>query len=175
MSGIIIYKSKYGSTRKYAEWLKEATGFEMAEAGKIKIGEVAKYDTIIFGGGIYAGGIAGISFLKKNIGMLKGKKIVAFCCGASPFDADFMKALKERNLSGELSGIPLYYCRGGCDIANMHFSDKALCRMLIKSIEKKDPKERDERDEGFLELARTSCDWTDRSYIGPILEECKKA
>ena len=105
MSGIIIYKSKYGSTRKYAEWLKEATGFEMAEADKIKIGEALKYDTIIFGGGIYAGGIAGISFLKKNIGMLKGKKIVAFCCGASPFDADFMKALKERNLSGELAGV----------------------------------------------------------------------
>ena len=67
MSGIIIYKSKYGSTRKYAEWLKEATGFVMAEAGKIKIGEVAKYDTIIYGGGIFAGGITGISFIKKNV------------------------------------------------------------------------------------------------------------
>ena len=175
MSGIIIYKSKYGSTRKYAEWLKEATGFEMAEAGKIKIGEVAKYDTIIYGGGIFAGGIIGISFLKKNIEKLKGKKLVAFCCGAFPFDADFIKELKERNLSGELSEIPLYYCRGAFDLANMHFADKMLCKMLIKSIEKKDPKERDERDEGFLELARTSCDWTDRSYIGPILEECKKA
>lgn len=175
MSGIIIYKSKYGSTRKYAEWLKEATGFEMAEAGKIKIGEVAKYDTIIYGGGIYAGGITGISFLKKNIEKLKGKKIVAFCCGAFPSDADFIKELKERNLSGELSDIPLYYCRGAFDLANMHFADKMLCKMLIKSIEKKDPKERDERDEGFLELARTSCDWTDKSYIGPILEECKTA
>ena len=61
MCGIIIYKSKYGSTKKYAEWLKEATGFEMAEADQIKAGEAAKYDTIIFGGGIYAGGIAGIN------------------------------------------------------------------------------------------------------------------
>ena len=175
MKGIIIYKSKYGSTRKYAGWLKEATGFEMVEADKAKIDEVAQCDTIIFGGGIYAGGIAGVNFLKKNIAKLKGKKIVAFCCGASPFDAGFVNALKERNFSGDLSGIPLYYCRGAFDLANMHFADKMLCKMLIKSIEKKDPKERDERDEGFLELARTSCDWTDKSYIGPILEECKKA
>ena len=27
MNGIIIYKSKYGATKKYAEWLSEATGF----------------------------------------------------------------------------------------------------------------------------------------------------
>ena len=60
MKGIIIYKSKYGSTRKYAGWLKEATGFEMVEADKAKIDEVAQCDTIIFGGGIYAGGIAGV-------------------------------------------------------------------------------------------------------------------
>lgn len=47
--------------------------------------------------------------------------------------------------------------------------------MLIKSIEKKDPGERDERDEVFLELAKTSCDWTDRAFIDPILKECKTA
>ena len=70
MKGIIIYKSKYGSTKKYAEWLKEATGFEMVEADKAKIDEVAQCDTIIFGGGIYAGGIAGVNFLKKNIAKL---------------------------------------------------------------------------------------------------------
>ena len=27
MKGIIIYKSKYGATKKYAEWISEATGF----------------------------------------------------------------------------------------------------------------------------------------------------
>ena len=45
MKGIIIYKSKYGSTKKYAEWLKEATGFEMVEADKAKIDEAARCDT----------------------------------------------------------------------------------------------------------------------------------
>ena len=34
--GIIIYKSKYGSTKKYAQWLKEATGFEVMEVKKAK-------------------------------------------------------------------------------------------------------------------------------------------
>ncbi len=31
MQGIIIYKSKYGSTRQYAEWVQSETGFEFSE------------------------------------------------------------------------------------------------------------------------------------------------
>lgn len=27
MSGIILYKSKYGATKQYAEWIAEETGF----------------------------------------------------------------------------------------------------------------------------------------------------
>ncbi len=27
MKGIIVYKSKYGATKKYAQWLREETGF----------------------------------------------------------------------------------------------------------------------------------------------------
>ena len=175
MKGIIIYKSKYGSTKKYAEWLKEATGFEMVEADKAKIDEAARCDTIIFGGGIYAGGIAGVNFLKKNIAKLKGKKIVAFCCGASPFDAGFFNALKERNFSGDLSGIPHYYCRGGYDLASMHFMDKTLCKLLGKSVAKKDPAEREVWETALVDSAGAAHDWTDRAFIDPIIKECKTA
>ncbi len=27
MNGIILYQSKYGSTKKYADWISEETGF----------------------------------------------------------------------------------------------------------------------------------------------------
>ena len=172
MKGIVIYKSKYGSTKKYAEWIRESTGFDMAEADKFKPDQLGNYDTVIFGGGIYAGGIAGIAFLKKNIARLKGKNLAVFCCGASPFDADFMKALKERNMPGELSDIPLFYCRGGCDIANLHFADKTLCKMLVKAVSKKDPAQREVWETALVEASETACDWSDKAYITPILEIC---
>ncbi|MBR3464828.1 MAG: flavodoxin [Clostridiales bacterium] len=172
MKGIVIYKSKYGSTKKYAEWIRESTGFDMAEADKFRPDELGKYDTVIFGGGIYAGGIAGIAFLKKNIARLHGKNLAVFCCGASPYDADFMKALKERNMPGEMSDIPLFYCRGGCDIANLHFADKTLCKMLVKAVAKKDPAQREVWETALVEASETACDWTDKAYITPILETC---
>jgi len=175
MNGVIVYKTKYGSTKKYAQWLKESTGFDMVDADKAKIDEVAKYDIIIFGGGIYAGGIAGIAFLKKNIVRLQGKKIVAFCCGASPYDAEFMRQLKERNMSGELSGIPLFYCRGCCDISTMHFADKTLCKMLVKAVSKKAPQDREVWEAALVDASGKACDWTDKEYIVPIMKECEIA
>ena len=31
MNGIILYQSKYGATKKYAQWLSEKTGFPCVE------------------------------------------------------------------------------------------------------------------------------------------------
>lgn len=70
-NGIIVYQSKYGAVKKYVHWLQDATGFSSLETPKAKIAEVMDYDTIIFCGGIYASGIAGLSFLKKNTNQLK--------------------------------------------------------------------------------------------------------
>lgn len=74
MDGVILYQSKYGAAKKYADWLAEETGYPCMETKKADIKEIEKYDTIILGGGIYASGIAGLSFLKRNIGKLTGKR-----------------------------------------------------------------------------------------------------
>ena len=39
MTGIIIYKSKYGTAKKYAEWLSEATGFKCVSTKEADINE----------------------------------------------------------------------------------------------------------------------------------------
>ena len=67
MNGVILYQSKYGATKRYADWLSEETGFQCIETRKADINEIVTYDAIILGGGLYASGIAGLSFLKKNI------------------------------------------------------------------------------------------------------------
>ncbi len=56
--GIILYQSKYGSTRKYGEWLREETGYACAETRYTNVKLLQEYDTIILGGGVYASGIA---------------------------------------------------------------------------------------------------------------------
>ena len=40
MKGIILWQSKYGATKRYADWLAEETGFDCTPAGNAKIEEV---------------------------------------------------------------------------------------------------------------------------------------
>jgi menaquinone-dependent protoporphyrinogen IX oxidase len=171
MTGMIIYRSKYGATKKYAEWLSEATGFKCVTVKEADINDAANCDVIILGGGIYAGGISCTPFLKKNIGRLKGKKIIVYTCGASPYDKGFMDELEKMNMKDELAGIPVYYCRGAVSMKDMSFKDRTLCKMLQKSLSKKDPKDYAVWESALMECSEQETrDWTDRSYIEQILK-----
>lgn len=170
MKGIIIYASKYGFTKRYAEWLAQETGFDCTETEKARIENIKQYDIIIAGGGIYASGISGLSFLKKNIRQLENRKIILFCTGASPYEEPVFQQVKEHNLKGELAGLPCFYCRGGLDMSLMGFADRSLCRMLQKAAGKKKPEECSGLEKALLEAAGHPCDWTDRSFLIPVLE-----
>ena len=47
MDGVILYQSKYGAAKKYADWLAEETGYPCMETKKADIKKIEKYDTII--------------------------------------------------------------------------------------------------------------------------------
>ncbi len=169
MKGIILYQSKYGSTRRYAEWLSEATGFDRLETKKARIEDVRRYDPIILGGGIYASGIAGLSFLKKHGDRLSGKKIIVFCVGASPYEENAFRQIVDHNMKGALSGIPCFYCRGGWDMDGMSIVDRNLCKLLRTVVAKKDPAEYEIWEKALMAAGDEKCDWTDRAYLEPIL------
>ena len=63
---LIIYGSKYGSAKKYAEELARRTGFELAPYEEA--GDINGYETIVYIGALYAGGVLG---MKKTLGKLK--------------------------------------------------------------------------------------------------------
>lgn len=137
--GMILYQSKYGATKKYADWLTEKTGYDCMETKSAKAAHLQNYDVIVLGGGVYASGIAGLSFLKKNIGNISGKKIAVFAVGASPYDEKAIMQIRELHFKGALSNVPLFYCRGAWDEEKMNFRDRTLCRMLQKAVAKQNP------------------------------------
>lgn len=171
MRGIILFQSKYGATKKYTDWLIKATDFDCVETKKADIKKVMDYDTIILGGGIYASGIAGLSFLQKNYDKLQSKKMVIFCVGASPYDEKAIKQMRAHNLKENLRDIPCFYCRGAWDEDSMTFVDRTLCKLLHKSLSKKDPSTYEPWMTSLMSAFGQKCDWVDRAYIEPILKE----
>lgn len=172
--GIILYKSKYGATKKYAHWLREATQFECVETKGADIRKVQGYDTIILGGGIYASGIAGLSFLKKHIQVLQDKSIAVFCVGASPCDDEAFSEIYEHNFVGALKGIPCFYCRGAWNEEAMSWKDQTLCKMLQKAVARQDPATYAPWQKALMSAVGQKCDWTDRKYIEPILRAVRE-
>lgn len=163
---LVLYKSKYGSTKKYALWLREALMGDICETEQFKWDEINQYSSVIIAGGIYAGTIAGIKTIKKNMDRLKGKKTAVLAVGASPFNAETFDGIKRMNLDG--LNLPVFYCRGAFDESKMGFLDKALCKM-IKNMMKKKP----EGEAGWMLGTDGESDWTSKESLKELITYMK--
>ena len=166
---IVLYRSKYGATKRYAQWLSEALACRCEDVKNVRPQELDSYDTILLGGAIYASGISGISFLKKNFAKLPGKKWIVFCAGASPYDETAFAEVRRHNLGGAWESVPCFYCRGAWDESAMSLKDRTLCRMLQKAIAGKDPSEYEPWMTALMAAKGQACDWTDQKYLEPVL------
>lgn len=136
--------------------------------------DLKPYDVILLGGGVYASGIAGFQFIKKNIGQLADKKIAVFAVGASPYDEKAISQMRDLHFKNELRSIPLFYCRGAWDEETMKFTDRALCKMLQKAVAKQNPDEYEPWQKALMCAVGQKCDWTDQSYLEPLLKQIEK-
>lgn len=168
--GIIIYQSRYGATQKYARWIVQKTGFTCVCTKQAKMEDILQYDTIILAGGIYASGIAGLHFLRKHIQELSGKQIAVLCVAASPYTKETFEEIYAHNFKETLAGIPCFYARGAWNMNVMSWTDRTLCKILQKSVAKKDPSTYAPWEQALMEAAKQgACDWTDVKYLVPLL------
>ena len=170
---VVIYRSKSGYTKKYAEWIAQESGAELRDARYIKKNELMKYDTIVFGGALYATGINGIKIIKKNIDALAGKKIIVFTLGATPVRENIRQQIMENNFSAkQLETLSFFMLRGGFSFSRLTAFDKVL--MLLLKIKLKSTKNPTADERGMLQSYSTPVDFTNKKYIIPILDEMRK-
>jgi menaquinone-dependent protoporphyrinogen IX oxidase len=81
MNTIILYKTKLGSSKKYATWLGEAIGAPVSDFGEEDKTDLSKFSRIIFLSGTYGGRMPLAKFLKNNWEILADKEVVAVALG----------------------------------------------------------------------------------------------
>jgi len=172
----VVYKSKYGSTAKYAAWIAEDAGADLFEAGRIRADRLQEYQTIVYCGGLYAGGILGFSFIKKNYPKLRDKQLIVVAVGATTQSEKAKQEVKAKNFTDAMQeNALLFVLRGGLNYPKMNWLDRCLMYMLKKAIQSKRPEERDDDSLGILATYGKMVDFTDRSSIGPVLEAIRKS
>ena len=129
-----------------------------------------KYDIIIYGGSLYAGGINGVQFITQNLSSLNNKKIVVFATGASPSKEEVIKEVKDKNFTLEQQNIiKFFYLRGGFDYSKLNPFDKFLMTLLKWKIKMKRKKDLTPDEKGMLASYNKPVDFTKKKNIDEII------
>lgn len=170
MNGIVIYRSKYGAAKKYAQWISARTGFVLKDIVDVRQKDILEAENVVVGFGVYAKVLPGINFLSKHCKDLIGKRVFIYACGASPYNEREVRELHENVFTGPLEPLPLFYMRGAFNMNAMSFMDRQMCRMLIGAVRRKAPEERESWEKALLEAGDTPKDWTSEEQLEPLLE-----
>ena len=175
MNAVVIYGSCYGSTQAYAEYIAQELSCPAVSAKEVTRADVEGRELIVFGGGAYAGSIAGAKRAAKLEKYFGQAKLLCFVCGlADPAkqktqgDARmlFAKAFPRH------AGMPVFCLRGNMDYARLSAGHRAMMAMLIAFLKRK--KERSEEDEQLLATYGQKIEFLDLSTAQPLIEAAKR-
>ena len=178
---LVLYYSKYGSTKKYAEWIVNELIGDICPIDDVKEDTLARYEVIIIGSSLYAGSIRGMDIIVKNYKAIEGRKLVLFTCGL----ADYSKSENINAITKRIDAaipenirknIKVFLLRGGIDYKRLSFIHKIMMAIMNKITVAKAKKEGDnasEETKEFIESYGKTLDFTDRNSIKGIVEYCK--
>lgn len=174
----VIYSSVYGSTKEYAQWIAESLSADLYENKNLDASVLKPYDLLIYGGGLYAGGVSGISLISKHPELIRDKKVFVFTCGVAdpkdPKNVEHILSSLDSVFSAELKQlISFYHLRGRMNYDLLKPKHRLMMWMMKKMLLKKKPEERTEEDNGILDTYGAVADFVDRDSISPIIEEAK--
>ena len=170
MKALIIYKSKTGFTKWYAEIISKEVNGNLMDFKEVTAEIMSGYDVVVYGGGLYAGMINGYKKAKEMFEKSSANRFILFATGGTP-----NKSTKEideiwkNNLSEEeLESIPHFYMQGGICYEKMSFLNRTIMKMMSRVLDKK--KNKDSAEEGFAQAIKSSYDIKAKEYAEPLIK-----
>ena len=174
---LVAYRSKYGYTKKYAQWLAAELDADIFPVSKIRPGMLDAYSTIILGSGVYAGNIGGTEKLFSNLEKLAGKKLIIFTCGiADVSDAESMAEINAI-ISAKIpeairAHVKIFNLQGGIDYGKLSFKHKIMMGIVHKAFSSMKIENLSYNNRMFLESYGKNNDFTDKKNIAEIVDYC---
>ena len=177
MDSIIIYGSQYGTTKMYAEELSKRINVKALSFEKID--DINKYNKIIYLGGLYAGGVLGMSKTFKKLNDMNNRRIILVTVGlADPKNAEninnIRNAIKRQLSKNILEKIKIFHLRGGIDYSKLNFVHKTLMNLLYKKAKNLPEEKKTVEDKAIIETYGKKVSFIDFSDLDGIVSEFSK-
>ncbi|MFC1873308.1 flavodoxin domain-containing protein [Chloroflexota bacterium] len=87
MKKLIVYRSFFGKTKRYAKLLRDEIESDMDKYSNVDESSLRKYDMVILCTATYAGWISISGYLKKHWRVLEKREVILVVIGGLPVDA----------------------------------------------------------------------------------------
>lgn len=167
MKTLIVYCSKTGFTKRYAQWLQEDLSCDCVPFDQRGQVDVSQYGAVVFGSSVHAGRIRKLDWLKKQLPALAGKRVALFFTGAMPPEEKTVEQCVVQNLTPqERQQVKAFYLWGGLNYQAMGPVDKWMMGVFRKMLaSQKDPSPEDKL---AARMVGSSYDKTDRASLKPL-------
>jgi menaquinone-dependent protoporphyrinogen IX oxidase len=133
MKTLILYVSKCGNTKKYAEDIGALIHADVFPLKKFKSKKMGEYDAIVFGGWVRGGTIQGLDKFLQSYKFIEKKNVIVFSVGMSVPSKEGRAILIEQNLL-DMYHVRYYQFRGSFDITKLDFISKLMIQNSLKMI-----------------------------------------
>ena len=174
MNNIIIYGSNYGTTEQYAKELSKRTNIEAISFENVQ--EINKYDKIIYIGGLYAGGVLGMSKTLRKLTNIQNKTIIIATVGlADPTDEKNINNIRN-NIKVQISKeiydkAKIFHLRGGIDYSKLKFFHKTMMKMLYNAVKNIPQEKLSSENKAMIETYNKKVNFVNFSDLDKIISE----
>jgi len=138
MKGIIIYSSKYNTTKEYGQWISEETDFKTVSLKDFTLKDIEDKDLVIIGSPVMAFQPKLSKWIEKNWNFLKDKKVYLYTTSGAPSSDPALVKAFVNSVPQEIGEEVTYFPFSGRMIySKLSVTDKLL--MKIGQMIEKDP------------------------------------
>ena len=174
MKSIILYGSRYGSARRYAQELSSKTG--IPAVGYRDIPSLSGHQTIVYIGALYAGGVLGLARTLRSLSLRDGQRLVIVTVGLAdpdiPQNRENIRNSLQKQIPAQLYGrAAVFHLRGAIDYQALSLGHRTMMRCCTDLCKRNRRKNGTKEDRALMETYGKRADFADFASLRPIVNE----
>ena len=177
MKSIIIYGSRYGSARRYAQELSKQTGIPMSAIRKRRC--FPNWKRLCISARCMPEAFLGLTKTLRRQSFEKHQRLIIVTVGLAdpdiPQNRENIRNALQKQIHAQLYGrAAVFHLRGAIDYQALSLGHRTMMALLHRSLQKKPAEEWSKEDKALMETYGKQADFVDFASLRPIINEMQR-